>query len=138
MWGRKSKTVSVGFGDLNYGFVLPLEGEGISNTGMDRAFSGASAVKLNDGSRDVQLGDGSPTGHHVIMSVFAPGTVAVLLGSEPREIDGVILGYASPQSPFWEKVVSVMNQGGSQTVVGIPGIARRNADGTVGVYVITG
>ena len=140
MFGRKStsKSVTVGFGDLNYGFVLPLKGDGITSTGIDRAFNWSKAVKLYNGSRDVQLGDGSPSGHHIVMSVLDQRTVMILLGSKPREIGGVILEYATPEKPYWDKVVRVVNQGGSQTVVGIDGIARLNPNGTVVIYVITG
>lgn len=140
MWGRKPKSasVSVGYGDPTHGFVVALEGEGIANTGMDQAFKGSSAFKLDNGSRDVQLGDGSPTGHHIIMSVLTQDTVMILLGSKPRDIGGVVLEYARPESPYWQKVVQVMNQSGTPQVVGIPGIARMKPNGTVGIYVITG
>ena len=129
VFARKSKTVSVGFGDLNYGFVLPLAGEGIGNTGIDRHLKG---------SHEIQLGDGSPSGHHIVMSALDQRTVMILLGSKPRDIGGVILAYATPESPYWEKVVRVMNEGGSSSVVGIAGMARANPDGTVGIYVLTG
>ncbi|WP_206475283.1 hypothetical protein [Microbacterium sp. KRD172] len=138
MWGRKKKATSVGFGDLNNGFVLTLSGEGASNSGVEAAFNESRALRLEDGSRGIQLGDGSPSGHHIIMNVMTHDTVMITLGSKPGELGGVILGYATPTSPHWEQVVHVMNESGSQAVVGLPGIARTNPDGTVGIFVITG
>lgn len=70
MWGRKKKTTSVAFGDPNNGFMLTLCGEGVSNSGIGLAFDRASALRLEDGSRRVQLGDGSPGGHQINMSVI--------------------------------------------------------------------
>ncbi len=138
MWGRRTKTTSVGFGEPALGFVLTLSGEGITSSRMDVALQDPSALRLEDGSRGVQLGDGSPTGHHISMNVITQDTIVIMLGSEPGVPGGVILEYATPSSPFWEQVLQVMNEAGTPSVVGIPGIARTNSDGTVGVYVITG
>ncbi|MDX2401415.1 hypothetical protein [Microbacterium algeriense] len=138
MWGRKTKTTSVGFGDPNLGFVLILSGEGITSSRMGAAFEEPSALRLEDGSRGVQLGDGSPTGHHINMSLITQDTVVIMLGAERGELGGVILEHATPASPHWAQVVQVINEAGTPSVVGIPGIARSNPDGTVGIYVISG
>lgn len=139
MWGRKKpETTSVGFGDPSQGFVLTLSGEGVSNSGIDAALNGVNALSLDDGSRGIAVGDGSPSGHPINMSVITQDTVVIMLGSKPGELGGVILEYATPSSLHWEQVVRVMNDCGSSSVVGLPGMARSNPDGTVSVYVITG
>ncbi|GEM_PF-3453692 len=138
MWGRKAKRTSVGFGDPNLGFVLTLSSEGTLSSRMDAAFEEPGALSLEDGSRGVQLGDGSATGHHINMSLITRDTVVIMLGAKRGELGGVILAYATPSSPYWEQVVQVMNEAGTPSVVGIPGIARINSDGAVDIYVITG
>ena len=71
------------------------------------------------------------------MSVIPGGPVMILLSSKPRDVGGIILGYATPESPYWAKVVDVVNRGTSPYVVGISGLVRAEPNGTVSVYVAT-
>lgn len=130
MFGRKkSRGPRVSFGDPNHGFVVPISSEGLKNSGFDRHLHAG-------GSEEAVIGDGSPSGFHIVMSALGDSTVMILLGGKPRDIGGTVLGYATPTSPYWQKVLQVM-AGASQTVVGIPALVRAEAGGGASVYVVT-
>lgn len=84
------------------------------------------------------IGEGSASGHHISMSVIDARTVVITLSSIPRDLGGVILAHATPETPYWEKVVRTMNTGDSPYMVGVPGLARHAKDGTVEIFVVTG
>lgn len=129
LFRRKSKRVSIKFGDPEFGFVLPLAAESIEKSGLGRHLHGVG---------EVPLGDGVESGHHIVMGVVTQDSVLVVLSSKPRDVGGVVLTTAHPGSHYWDKVVRLMSEHGSPYATSIPGLARKMPDGTVEIYVITG